>query len=180
MEIRTEQSADEPDIFRLHQNAFQRDDESLLVEKLRLNPQFDRQLSFVALIDEKLVAHLLFTSLQIQYPQSFRSISSLALAPISVAPEHQRKGIGTKLIDFALNRLKSNEISSTIIVLGHEHFYPRFGFRPARHFRIRPPFKLDNEDCFMLLELKMQSLPVDEGDAIVKYLPEFGIENFSS
>ena len=44
LEIRREQSADLGDLFRIHQDAFQRDDEGQLVEKLRKNPQFDPSL----------------------------------------------------------------------------------------------------------------------------------------
>ncbi|CAF2823074.1 unnamed protein product [Rotaria sp. Silwood2] len=174
LEIRREQDSDRDDVFRIHQNSFQRDDEAQLVEKLRKNCQFNSNLSFVALVDNKIVGHLLFTPIKINYSLSTKSISSLALAPISVLSEYQRQGIGSKLIQYGLNELKLQGFSS-IIVLGHEHFYPRFGFVPAKKYKIRAPFHLDNDDCFMALELKPETFPLNDEEGVVQYLPEFGL-----
>jgi len=170
LKFRREENSDREEVYRIHQDAFQRDDEAELVEKLRKNKQFNSNLSFVALVDNKIVGHILFTPVQI----SSKSISSLALAPVSILSEYQRKGIGSQLIEYALNQLKSQGFSS-VIVLGHEHFYPRFGFLPAKKFKIRAPFPLENENCFMALELKPQAFPLDDKEGIVQYLPEFGL-----
>ncbi|CAF0887615.1 unnamed protein product [Rotaria sp. Silwood1] len=174
LEIRREQDSDKDDVFRIHQNSFQRDDEAQLVEKLRKNSQFNSNLSFVALVDKKIVGHLLFTPIKINYSLSSKSISSLALAPISILSEYQRQGIGSKLIGYGLSELKLQGFSS-IIVLGHEHYYPRFGFVPARKYNIRAPFPLDNDDCFMALELKPETFSLNDGEGVVQYLPEFGL-----
>lgn len=88
--------------------------------------------------------------------------------------EYQKQGIGCQLSEYAINQVKSQRFSS-IIVLGHEHFYPRFGFLPAKNFHIRAPFPLENENCFMLLELTPQAIPRDNTEGIVQYLPEFGL-----
>jgi len=170
LEFRREENSDRNEVYRIHQDAFQRDDEAQLVEKLRNNNQFNPNLSFVALIDKKIVGHILFTPVQI----SSKSISSLALAPISILSEYQRQGIGSQLIEYAINQLKSQDFSS-IIVLGHEHFYPRFGFLPAKKYQIRAPIPLENDNCFMVLELKPQAFPLDDKEGIVQYLPEFGL-----
>jgi len=52
LEFRREDNSDRDQIYRIHQNAFQRDDEAQLVEKLRKNNQFNSHLSFVALVDK--------------------------------------------------------------------------------------------------------------------------------
>ena len=174
LKIRHEEDSDRNIIYHIHQNAFQRHDEAQLVEKLRQNSQFNRNLSFVALIDNKIVGHILFTPIQINYLSSSMSISSLALAPISILSEYQKQGIGSQLINYALNELKSQSFSS-VIVLGHEHFYPRFGFLPARKYKIRAPFSVENENCFMALELKSQTFPMIDDEGIVQYLPEFNM-----
>jgi putative acetyltransferase len=130
--------------------------------------------SFVALVDKKLVGHLLFTPVRVHYSASGQSIASLALAPVSIITEYQRQAIGSQLITFALNELKSRNFPS-IIVLGHEDYYPRFGFLPAKNYRIRASFPLKNENCFMALELQPQAFPLTEDEGVVEYLPEFGI-----
>ena len=204
LEIRREEPADLGDLFAIHQDAFQRDDEGHLVERLRTNPQFDPALSsvhqlcrsyllnrgtstasfstsftkwplsFVALAEKKLVGHLLFTPVQVRYSASGRSIASLALAPVSIRTEYQRQGIGSQLIRYALNELRSRNVPS-VIVLGHEDYYPRFGFLPAKNYRIRAPFPLKNENCFMVLELQPDAFPFTEDEGVVEYLPEFGL-----
>lgn len=176
VEFRCEQTKDIETINFIHEKAFDRDDESILVRKLRTCIQYDEKLSFVASVDSNVVGHLLFTPLEIEYETGLKTNSTLALAPISVLPEFQRKRIGTRLIEFALNEINSRGIYSSIIVLGHENFYPRFGFQPARRFHIQAPFPLKNENCFMVLELKPNVLPRDQLHATVHYLPEFGLE----
>jgi predicted N-acetyltransferase YhbS len=88
--------------------------------------------------------------------------------------EYQKQRIGSRLTEYAINEVKAQGFAG-IIVLGHEHFYPRFGFVPARNFRIRPSFPLKNENCFMALELKPQALHLEDQEGVVQYLPEFGI-----
>ena len=165
-EFRLEEPMDREEVYRIHQNAFQRNDEADLVEKLRSNSQFNSKLSFVALRDGKLVGHILFTPVLIDS----KSTSSLALAPISIVREYHRQGIGSQLMQYALNEVKAQGYSA-VIVLGHENFYPRFGFLPAKNFQLRPSFPLERENCYMVLEL----IPNEVPQGVVQYLPEFGL-----
>jgi len=170
IEFRREQEADRSEVYRIHADAFARNDEADLVDKLRHNKQFNPELSFVVLKDRQIVGHILFTPIEIQG----KSISSLALAPISIRKEWQNQGLGSQLIQYALNEIKIKGFQS-VVVLGHENFYPKFGFVPAKQFHIRPPFNLENENCFMVLELVPGAIPKDESQGVVQYLPEFGL-----
>ncbi|CAF3961409.1 unnamed protein product [Rotaria magnacalcarata] len=172
LEIRPEQASDRNDVFRIHEDGFQRNDEAELVDKLRENSQFNTSLSFVASIDNKIVGHLLFTHIKINYAFTSKSFSSLALAPISILSDYQRQGIGSKLIEYGLNELKVHGFAS-VIVLGHENFYPRFGFVPAKEYKIRAPIPLKNDNCFMALELKPDAFPLNDEEGVVQYLSEF-------
>jgi putative acetyltransferase len=49
------------------------------------------------------------------------------LGPISVLPEHQRKGVGSKLIQNALADLRGKQAEGCV-VLGEPNFYVHFGF----------------------------------------------------
>ena len=49
------------------------------------------------------------------------------LGPVSVVPEHQRKGIGAALIEEGLRRLRVLGAAGCCLV-GHPEYYPRFGF----------------------------------------------------
>lgn len=52
------------------------------------------------------------------------------LAPLSVAPERQRQGIGSLLMAEALRRLKDSGAAGCVL-LGDPDYYARFGFRPV-------------------------------------------------
>jgi putative acetyltransferase len=73
-----------------------------------------------------IVGHILFTRLKVQ-PDSLR-VS--ALAPMAVAPGFQRRGVGSSLINDAIATLWAQG-EDAVIVVGHEGYYPRFGFSAA-------------------------------------------------
>ncbi len=53
------------------------------------------------------------------------------LGPISVSPDRQRQGIGSKLMTAALQRLMEMRASGCMLV-GDPAFYSRFGFKPEQ------------------------------------------------
>lgn len=94
---------------------------------------------------------------------------ALALAPMAVRPEFQRRGIGSALVRAGLDSARSLG-HRVVIVLGHPRYYPRFGFRPARPLGIDPPFPCRDE-VFMALELVPGALVGVRGT--VRYPPAF-------
>ena len=52
------------------------------------------------------------------------------LGPLSVLPEWQRRGIGSALMEAALQRLRERGAAGCVL-LGDPGYYARFGFRPA-------------------------------------------------
>lgn len=141
--------------------------EHLLVADLRRSEVFVPQLSLVAEHDGEIVGHILFTKLIIK--DGDKQHESLALAPVSVLPNYQRKGIGSALIRTGLQFARELGFPS-VIVLGHEDYYPRFGFTPACDKGIRSPFFVSNES-FLALELRDGSL--DDVKGTVVYPKEF-------
>jgi predicted N-acetyltransferase YhbS len=142
-------------------------DEHKLVARLRKSEAFIPRLSLVAMLDGKIVGHVMLTKLIID--DSEKNHVSLTLAPVSVLPEFQRKGIGGKLV------LSSLEIAqqigySSVVVLGHPEYYPRFGFTPASLWGIKSPFEVPDE-AFMAKELIDDGL--DGVSGTVEYSPAF-------
>jgi len=141
--------------------------EHLLVADLRKSEVFVPGLSLVAEHEGEIVGHIIFTKLVIK--DGDEQHESLALAPVSVLPRYQRKGIGSALIRTGLEVARGLGFSS-VIVLGHEDYYPRFGFSPACDRGIRSPFFVSNES-FLALELRDGSL--DNVRGTVVYPKEF-------
>ncbi len=142
--------------------------EHVLVNRIRKSDAFIPELSLVALNQDKdIVGHILLSKVKIIDDDN--TVDSLALAPVSVAPEYQKKGIGSQLIHAALKNAKELSYRS-VIVLGHKDYYPKFGFKPASLWNIQAPFEVPDE-VFMVLELTENSLKNVQG--IVHYSTAF-------
>jgi putative acetyltransferase len=142
--IRQETTADFSGIRTVVQAAFGRKGESDLVDGLRRSGALI--LSAVALSDDRIVGHVAFSSLTID-----ESRLALALAPVAVMPDCQRRGVGSALIRWSLEECQrlGHEV---VIVLGDPSYYCRFGFTPCLEFGIVCPFPVPPEH-FMVLEL---------------------------
>lgn len=168
VEIRQETEADFSDVYKLNLSAFEQDTEAKLVELLRKSDAFIPSLSFVATVDNKIVGHILFTKIKIRNDKG-NEYDSLALAPMAVKPELQRQGIGGQLVRYGL--AKARELGhESVIVVGHEHYYPKFGFVPAGKWHIKAPFEV-SANVFMGIELVKDGLKDITGT--VKYPKEF-------
>lgn len=164
--IQQETKVDHKLVFEVHKQAFKREEEAILVNRLRTSSAYIPSLSLVAIIDHHIVGHILFTEIRINK----KNVQALALAPLSVLPAFQRKGIGGLLIKEGLG--KAAELGyGSVIVLGHETYYPKFGFTNASKWNIKAPFEVPDNN-FMALELFPGALDGVEG--VVEYAPEFG------
>ena len=80
--------------------------------------------SLVAELGEKVVGHIAFS------PVTFTDGSKnwYGLGPVSVIPDYQKKGIGTKLVYEGIGLLKDLGAQGCVLV-GDPNFYKRFGFK---------------------------------------------------
>lgn len=167
--IRAETPHDFAEVFEVNKTAFGQDNEAKLVDALRKNPAvFLPALSLVALVADKIAGHILFTRIHIKN-ETGTLMESLALAPVAVRPGWQKKGIGSQLIIEGLARAKEMGFKS-VIVLGHAHYYPKFGFEPAARWNIRAPFNVPS-NSFMAAELVNDGLKEVSGTVV--YPKEF-------
>lgn len=169
MVIRKEMAKDHGEVYSLVKKAFETAEhtdgtEHELVNALRKGEGYIPELSLVAEADGKLVGHILFTKAAVG------STAVLALAPLSVLPECQNRGIGTALIREG-HRIAKELGYGWSVVLGSETYYPRVGYLPADAFGIRAPFETPREN-FMACRLAGH-VPAPHGT--VRYAKEFGI-----
>lgn len=170
--IRQERKGEHETVFNLITKAFETEQKSdhkeqYLVERLRSSAKYIPELSLVAESSGKIVGHILLTKIKIRNKQEV--FDSLALAPLSVLPEYQRKGIGGKLI-IASHKIAKELGYKSIVLIGHEKYYPRFGYQKAGKYEIKLPFDVPKENC-MVIELTKNGLKGISG--MVEYSKEF-------
>jgi putative acetyltransferase len=163
--VRTETPSDHDQVRELNRQAFGRPGEGTLIDALRDWPGC---ISLVATRGEVVVGHILFSPVQIVGAAG--GVRAAGLGPMAVLPAEQGKGVGSALVREWLDRCRQFPYD-VVVVLGHEHFYPRFGFLPGSRYALRYEDQVP-DDVFMALELKLGALAA--GGGTVTYRPEFG------
>lgn len=169
MIIRQERLEDYDVVYHVVKEAFENAEytdgnEQNLVVALRKSKSFIPELSLVAVEDEKIVGHILFTKAVVQGVEVF------ALAPLSVLPDYQNRGIGLSLMK------ERHSIAHKLgyeyaVVLGHPKYYPKAGYIPASEYGIKAPFEVDDES-FMALNLNGNQKKLN---GVIEYDKAFGI-----
>ena len=118
MIVRPAEAGDHAAIRAVLLAAFPGTDEADLVEQLRADG--DAPIELVGELDGRVVGHILFSPVKAPF-------RALALAPLAVAPDEQRGGIGSELIR-AGHELARKQGWEAVFVLGDPAYYGRFGY----------------------------------------------------
>lgn len=164
LEVRPERPEDQAAIHALHVAAFPTDAEARLVDALRVGGALT--LSLVAVIGGALVGHIAFSPVTVEAEGGVAH--GVGLAPMAVAPTHQRQGIGARLIAAGLGALRAHR-QPFCVVLGHPAYYPRHGFVPAGTRAMR--WEHGHDQAFFVQALAPGGL--DGVAGVVRYRPEF-------
>jgi putative acetyltransferase len=187
---------DFPAIDAIHRSAFPTDVEARLVALLIGRGK--ATISLVAEIDGQVVGHILFSPAMLHRkplrgPLAPRAVGlrddddpsdsansqtlplaeqadhiGLGLAPLAVLPPFQNQGIGTALVRAGLAECH-RIVVPWVVVLGHETYYPRFGFAPARRWNLTGDY--GSSDAFQFLPLTAAADSLRGGH--IRYAPEF-------
>lgn len=155
MEIRPAEEKDRSGILKIHQEAFGAEkgvEIADLVDELLDDITAQPILSLVSEKEDRLLGHILFTKAVVTQTEAL--ITARILAPLAVLPDVQKLGIGEKLINEGLQRLKESGVN-LVFVLGHPAYYPRCGFLPAGAQGFEAPYPIPEEhsDAWMVQEL---------------------------
>lgn len=155
MEIRKSTESDKTEIGNVHIKAFGEKKGPViadLVKGLMNDNTAIPLLSLVAVEDNKIIGHILFTKAKVT--ETTESVSVQILAPLAILPDAQRKGIGSQLIKEGLCQLKKSGVE-LVFVLGHPDYYPRSGFIPAGALGYEAPYPIPAEyaGAWMVQEL---------------------------
>lgn len=110
-------------------------DEHYLLHIMRNSDSFIRELNFVAEVDRKLAANIVYTKAKI-IGDNGECHDVITFGPISVLPEYQGKGIGGMLIE-RTKELAKELGHRAVLIYGDPGYYNRFGFVEAEKFDIR-------------------------------------------
>ncbi|MEU1040581.1 N-acetyltransferase [Streptomyces sp. NPDC005907] len=138
MLIRRELPADVPDVRAVTAAAFAKPDTPVPVEVTLLDALRDCDgwlpaLSLVATdADGEVIGHVVCTRGHVG------AAPTLGLGPLSVRPDHQRRGVGLALMHAVLGAADALG-EPFVALLGSPEYYSRYGFRTATDHRIAPP-----------------------------------------
>lgn len=166
IEVREEEPGDIAAIRAINERAFGQPQEAQVIDRLR--EVCSGLLSLVAILEGRIVGHILFSPATIEAGN--RNVMGKGLAPMAVLPECQGCGIGSELVKAGIARLRDKRCPF-IIVLGHEGYYPRFGFEPASKYGIQSQWQGVPDNAFMILILDEMAMKGISG--IARYRSEF-------
>jgi len=108
-------------------------DEHLLIHNLRKTNEFIKELDFVAVHENKIVGNIVYVKSKVIKEDVENSV--ITFGPVSVLPDYQNKGIGSKLINHTVKLSKEMGYNG-IIIYGDPEYYKRFGFIESKHYNI--------------------------------------------
>jgi len=164
--IRSERPTDAPAVADLLEQAFGGTGEVNLVAALRRHDAVT--VALVALVNEQVVGHILFSPVSLEVDPAYAN--AVALAPLAVLPGYQRQGIGGRLIQAGLAACREAGYA-LVVVLGHSDYYPAYGFQPAKRYGLSCAYVPPDHDAFMVQELQPGALAGKHGR--VTFHPEF-------
>ena len=94
--------------------------------------------SLVAEVDNQVIGYVSFSPI---FLKSDTNIIGYILAPLAVSPEHQKQGVGSKLINFGIDMLTKDGVG-VLLVYGDPAYYGRFGFKEEIGRSFVPPYTL--------------------------------------
>jgi predicted N-acetyltransferase YhbS len=134
-------------------------DEHLLIHNLRNAKEFIASLDFVAIYNDKIVGNIVYAEAKVK--NNDKEYTVLTFGPLSVLPEYQHMGIGSKLINHTVKIAKEMGYKA-IIIYGYPEYYKTFGFKASKEYNIT------NKDkkfpaALLVLELEPKVLTGIEG-----------------
>jgi putative acetyltransferase len=164
--VRDERPADIAAVRNINERAFGRLAEGTVVDLLR--EACPHAVSLVAAEDGKILGHILFSPVSVAHGLS--GPQGMGLAPLAVAPERQRQGIGSMLVRAGIDAMRERDCPF-IIVLGHPGYYARFSFVPASGRNLLCQWGGVPDEAFMVLVLDECAMAGVSG--VASYRSEF-------
>lgn len=165
--VREETASDIPAIRRLNEEPLGQPTEADIIDRLRAS--CDRLLSLVAVLDKRIVGHILFSPVVLESEGRLRN--GMGLGPIAVLPSLQRREIGSRLVKAELARMRSAGCPF-VVVPGHHGYFPRFDFKRVSDYGVgRESWDAVSDEAFMTLVSEEKAIPA--GGSVARYREGF-------
>ena len=138
IELRLEEEKDHDIVEELTRDAFWNvyvpgADEHFLIHNLRKTEEFVQELDFVAVYNGRIIGNIVYARSRIIDCEKEHTV--LTFGPVSVLPEYQNKGVGSKLINHTI-KLSANMGYKAVLIYGSPDYYIRFGFKASKEYHI--------------------------------------------
>lgn len=158
MNIRFAQKTDLDSIQKVIENAFP-DEENKVISKfvgdLSRETTSPPVKSLIAEVDDKVIGYISYSPI---FFKSDLGISGYILAPLAVSPEHQKQGVGSKLINSGIDMLTKDGVG-VLLVYGDPEYYGRFGFKEEVGRLFIPPYPLEYPFGWLGMMLNDSAIP---------------------
>lgn len=125
-------------------------DEHLVLHRLRQSSGYLPELDLVLEHEGQLIAHIIYAQGILSYQDERQEVFH-SFGPVSVRPDYQRQGFGTRLISHSLEAAALLGCRA-IYITGSPDYYTRFGFLPASgsNIKLSGVSDADPADYFMV------------------------------
>lgn len=141
MVIRTATGLDQQKIQDIYRSAFPAEERDIVAElavNLLSQDTTPSILSFTAETEDVITGHIAFSPVML--PDN-SPCQGYILAPLAVATDHQKQGIGSALVKHGIQQLTQQSIDF-LLVYGDPKYYGRFGFSETTAKPYIPPYDL--------------------------------------
>ncbi len=125
--------------------------EHYLAHVMRQHEDFIPDLDYLASVDGKIVGNIMYTRSCV-VDENRETMATLTFGPVSVLPDYQRMGIGSRLIEKTVGDAKARK-EKAIIIYGSPKNYCKFGFKSSKDFNIST---MDGKYPYGLLVLELE------------------------
>ncbi|MBE1492723.1 GNAT family N-acetyltransferase [Plantactinospora soyae] len=151
MPLRIEQARDYDAVGAVHRTAFGADHGGTVVKLVNgLRREDPTTLSLVSDEADGVVGHVMFSRALLDAPRQLVAVQSLS--PLAVAPQWQRRGIGSALVRAGLKQLDERGVP-LVFLEGDPRYYARLGFSAAVEHDFRKPSLRIPDPAFQVVKL---------------------------
>jgi predicted N-acetyltransferase YhbS len=135
-------------------------EEHFVLHNIRKSESYIRELDLVATEGATIIGHIICTKSKVIDSTDTEHLV-LCVGPFSINPEHQKKGYGSKLMEYCI--MKAQDLGyCAMILFGNPAYYHRFGFKNAIEYGIKTKDGA-NLEPFMAKELLKNGLKGIQG-----------------